>query len=168
MQKLLPPLPYFFIGKAQATARIGQFIAGKHKTLSAELGRPDTKHVWYSREHLITLLEEMDFLGASGLRIYFGEYEAKHSLAPGQTCLIMVPTRTNAKLKGEEDIITEDEPGFDERQQMPKSEPGWRLNGDIIAASLPKEYNYGSPCPPVCNDGEPNGDGGDGLRKFPQ
>ncbi len=57
--------------------------------------KEDTKSIWYSKEHIEILLEEIRVWKADGLRIYLGEYE-EAAIAPGQLCLLMVLTRKTA------------------------------------------------------------------------
>ncbi|MGB8194620.1 MAG: hypothetical protein WCF67_21995, partial [Chitinophagaceae bacterium] len=150
MPQVVPPLPYFFVGRDTATARIQKYLSEKHPLLSNSINKPETKTIWYSIDHLRKLMDEIEYLQADGLRIYLGMYEEGHPIAPGQLCLMMVPTRLNAEEKNE-DVITEEEPDFSDRELMPKSEPEWKLNGSPLGKRKDKDYNYGSPCPPVCN-----------------
>ena len=134
------PLPTFFLGKTAANARISQFMDSKHILLSTDLRKTDTKSIWYSFEHIQNLFKELVFLNADGLRIYFGEYDAKHPDFPGQLCLVMVPTRLNEETLGHEDVIMEEDIDFSER-------PG---SDSFISEENSKAFNYGAPCPTIC------------------
>jgi hypothetical protein len=152
------PLPYFFIGKELTSERIGNY-SSKHTLLSDDLGRVDTRSVWYSKEHITKLLEEIEYADGDGLRIFFGAYESTHQDYAGQTCLLMVVTRE--KQVGEstihENLSVEDEADFSERSALPRGVPSW--GGESILSKRKKDFNHGSPCPPVC-------DGDDGIE-FP-
>ncbi len=91
-------------------------------------------------------------MDADGLRIYLGEYEEEAPVAPGQLCLLMVLTRRTADGQGRKDIKLEDEPGYDLRVQKGQAR-SITLSSDTNGR--PREYNYGSPCPPICFEGEP-------------
>ena len=74
----------------------------------------ETKSIWYSKEHVQTWLNEMELLGANGMRVYFGEYEAddaagllhleNDSKPIGQLCLLMVLTREGLTENGHSNI----------------------------------------------------------------
>jgi hypothetical protein len=131
------PLPFFFIGKETTEKRKKKFIETKHDKLSNALRKEDTKSIWYSRDHISKLLEEIDHANGDGLRLYFGAYEDGHEFA-GQLCLVMNVTR------GSRDVILEKEADFPERS---KSEKSFDPNAKLIS----KDFNFGSPCPPRCD-----------------
>lgn len=137
------PLPWFFIGKQLTDDRIDLFVSNKQPLLSQALGREDTRSVWYSKEHIVKLLEEIDHAGGDGLRIYFGMYEATHPEFPGQTCLLMAVTR--AAQKGEksihERVSLENEPDFIQRSSLPRD----------FNQPYGRDFNFGSPCPSLCD-----------------
>lgn len=110
----------------------------KYPTLSERLGKDDTKSIWYSRDHVVKLLEEIDHANGDGLRLHFGAYEDGHEFASGQLCLVMNVTR------GKKDVILEEEADFPDRS---KSEKGFDPNAKVIS----KDFNFGSPCPPRCD-----------------
>lgn len=113
--------------------------------MSQALGKPDTLSVWYSKEHIIKLLEEIDHAGGDGLRVYFGMYENAHQFA-GQTCLLMNVTRA-AEINGQpihEKVILENEQDFASRSALER---------DFSFDPSERDFNFGSPCPPIC-DGE--------------
>ncbi len=156
------PLPFFYVGQQTTTDRINRFTNEKHNLLSQALGRPDTRSIWYSKEHFTKLLEEIEYAGGDGIRIYFGTYEAGHEFE-GQTCLLFKTTRE--RLIGDliihANVVLENEPDFPDRSSIPREIiqfPGHERMGDI------KDFNLGSPCPPRCDDGDDGepGDGGDG------
>ena len=151
------PLPAIFIGKDLIVKRIKRYLQNKHPLLSQDLSkdgtpREETRSIWYSREHVATWLEEMDHYQADGIRVYFGAYgDNEEGRPPGQLCLLMVPTRQGDNNMIHNDIILEEEPDFAQRQQS-GTQPRTRGLGDDLLTTKPRtrEYNYGSPCPPVC------------------
>jgi hypothetical protein len=107
--------------------------------LSEKLGRQDTKSVWYTKDHITKLLEEMEHANAEGLRIYFGEY-GEHENYSGQLCLLMVMTKATNGTEIQSDITVEDAPDFKSRS---------------IDEQKSRDFNVGSPCPPICNVTDP-------------
>ncbi len=149
-------LPAIFIGREKINERVKLYQNGKHKVLTEALHqkgmlKEDTKSIWYTKEHIEILLEEIRYWKADGLRIYLGEYE-EAALAPGQLCLLMVLTRKTADGQSREDIKLEDEPSYAQRVQKGQAR-SIHLSSDDNGR--PREYNYGSPCPPICFEGEP-------------
>jgi hypothetical protein len=141
------PLPAFFVGQAITRDRIKRFQETKQPVLTNLIGKEDTRAVWYSIEHIEELFKELKYLNANGLRIYLGSYEESHPQYSGQTCLLMVATRLNDSQKNE-DLILEQGPDFESRISLQR---------DLeIQPEKPKErdFNYGSPCPPVCPENE--------------
>jgi hypothetical protein len=131
--------------------RIQSFMTNKYPALNQAFSaggtpRQDTRSVWYAKEHLQTWLDEINYLNGDGLRIYFGAYGEDETDRPaGQLCLLAVATRPDEDGVNHNDVILEDEPDFGERSVglAPHSFGG-------ITAFRPSEYNYGSPCPPIC------------------
>jgi hypothetical protein len=141
------PLPYFFIGQALTAERINNYLTQKHPLLSQGLGRTDTKSVWYSKEHIVKLLEELEYAGGDGVRVSFGVYEPSNEYA-GQLCLLMNLTRERIVdgIVLHENVLIENEPDFPERSTLAR---------DIIELPgedepIDKDFNYGMPCPPRC------------------
>ncbi|MDB5087134.1 MAG: hypothetical protein JWR09_1128, partial [Mucilaginibacter sp.] len=104
---------------------------------SEQLGKPETKAVWYTKEHIALLLEEMDHADADGLRIYLGEYGEDENYS-GQLCLLMVMTKEEQETGAQSDISIEDATDFQARSVNDKKS---------------RDFNVGSPCPPICNAG---------------
>lgn len=144
------PLPPFFVGKAVTDARKAIFKEQKAPELKAKLGREDTKSVWYSKEHIASLLDEITHANGDGLRIYFGAYEDTHLYA-GQTCLLMNCTqpRVNNGVVTHTDVYLEDADDFAERSGLERG-----IRGDAEQVRRPRDFNFGSPCPPRCEEGE--------------
>ena len=121
-QGSITPLPFFFVGKEKTEERVENYESKKRSLLSTALGKPETKNIWYSKEHIAKLLEEVELAGGDGLRIHFGMYEAGHEFE-GQLCLLMTTTR-EVKI-GEsvvhQNVVMEDEPGFTERSALSKN-----------------------------------------------
>lgn len=105
------PLPFFFVGKTLTNERILRFAQTKHPVLSEKISKPDTRSIWYTKEHITFLLEEMEKANADGLRIYFGAYGEKDTYS-GQLCLLMVMTKPDELTGGHSDITLEDQPDF--------------------------------------------------------
>lgn len=149
------PLPVFYVGKAVTAQRIERYASTKHPLLSEGIGKPDTKSIWYSKEHLETLLAEITLVEGDGLRVFFGTYEEAHEQFSNQICLLMVPTRAK-EINGitvHSNVLLENEPGFSERSSSTR---GLDLKSEnVVIDEKKKEFNYGSPCPPICD-----GDGG--------
>lgn len=127
-------LPFFFVGRTLTNERISRFAKTKHSLLTKEIGKPETKSIWYTKEHISFLLDEMNKADADGLRIYFGTYGANENYS-GQLCLLMVMTEPNG-VGGHKDISIEDAPNFQERAVDQRS---------------PRDFNIGNPCPPMCD-----------------
>ncbi|MXV14809.1 hypothetical protein [Hufsiella ginkgonis] len=130
------PLPYFFVGGTVTNQRKARFRATKYPLLAAAIGKPDTRSVWYSREHIEKLLWEMNHADADGLRVYFGAYAATDTHSD-QLCLLMVMTVPNTSTGGHTDITIEDAADYRDR---------------AIDEETPRDFNVGSPCPPACDD----------------
>jgi hypothetical protein len=131
------PIPFFYVGRTITNERVSRFSENKHALLSKQLGKPETQSVWYTREHIELLLEEINHAGADGLRIYLGEYGEEENYS-GQLCLLMVMTKEGADKDTHNDIIMENTADFQARS----------LDGN-----KPRSFNVGSPCPPICNVG---------------
>jgi hypothetical protein len=141
-------LPSIFVGKDIVRKRVSLYQEKKHPLLSEALStngkkKEETKSIWYSKEHIETLLSEMNLVKADGLRFYLGAYDENDSIAPGQICLLVVPTRTSNDGKLNKDIIIEDE--YPERLALTNNR-----SFETEEAAKPRGYNYGSPCPPIC------------------
>jgi len=159
-QQTAKPLPDIFIGKELLDSRVARYQADKHPVLSQQLSgdgpyREDTKSVWYTREHVESWLDEIRYLNADGMRIYFGAYgDNEEGRPPGQLCLLMVMTRADGSgFQG--DIILENESDFEDRLQGARTRTLGPGTGILAQTSVPKEYNYGAPCPPICNPKPP-------------
>lgn len=146
------PLPEIFVGREVINSRIKLYLQNKHPLLSQALtqngvSREDTKSIWYSRDYIETIMNEMNIMNADGLRMYFGAYGNEEGRPEGQLCILMVLTRANGS--GHKDIILENEPQFEIRKNMATARS--RSNGSSNHEDeLPREYNYGAPCPPIC------------------
>ena len=138
-------LPFFFVGKSITDLRKERFKQEKHPILSSQLGKEETLNIWYTREHIVKLLEEIDHASGDGIRLHFGAYEAGHEFE-GQLCLVMNVTKTLTKENFSErkDIILEDQPDFIERSKTDR-------NLEFSQSSkVKRDFNFGSPCPPRC------------------
>ncbi|CAM1339207.1 hypothetical protein [Tenacibaculum aestuarii] len=147
MKDSLKKLPFFFIGKRVTEERKENFKQQKYPVLCKQLGKKDTQSVWYSREHISKLLEEIDHAGGDGIRLHFGAYEKEHPFE-GQLCLVMNVTRV--KKEGEfqkrENIFLEEELDFEERSKSDRS------TSDSDSNVIKRDFNFGSPCPPRCEE----------------
>jgi len=138
------PLPFFFVGKQVTDERKMNFITNKYPLLNNQLGREDTRSIWYTKEHIVKLLEEIEFAQGDGIRLYFSAYEQSHEFA-GQLCLVMNVTRER-NINGSishVNVVLEDEPEFQERSTYERSI-------SVNSIGTKKDYNFGSPCPPRC------------------
>ncbi|MGG8497141.1 hypothetical protein ACQY1Q_12045 [Tenacibaculum sp. TC6] len=147
MKTTLKKLPFFFIGKKVTEERKENFKKLKHPILCKQLGREDTQSVWYTREHISKLLEEIDHAGGDGIRLHFGAYEKGHPLE-GQLCLVMNVTRIKKQGKSQKrvNIFLEEELDYEERS---KSD---RFIKDSDPNVIKRDFNFGSPCPPRCEE----------------
>jgi hypothetical protein len=159
-ESTVKPLPDIFCGKDLITNRINNYKNQKHPLLNQQLStngvaRQDTRSIWYTRQHVETWLDEMNYYNADGMRVYFGAYgEGEEGRPPGQLCLLFVLTRATAN-GGHKDIILEQEPDFEMRLQSVQNLA--HEEDSFGVAFRPNEYNYGAPCPPVC-DNDDDGD----------
>jgi len=149
------PLPQIFTPQEIVDKRVRLYANGKHAALTAAMQltdstREETKWVWYSIEQVRTWLEEMDDLGADGIRIYFGEKEieegdendlaAQAQKASGQLCLVLVLTRRGSGDDIHVNVDYENEPDFGERHSLYLAKrPG----------KEEKQFNFGGYCPPL-------------------
>jgi hypothetical protein len=149
------PLPSIFEGKETVNNRVRRYIEGKHALLSAAMqqkdsAREETRSVWYSKIHIETWLQEMNDLGANGMRIYFGEKEitegnennliAQATQASGQLCLLMVLTRAGIYQDSHINIIYEDEDDYENRKNSPDANS--LTDGE-------RQFNFGGYSPPM-------------------
>ena len=134
-------LPFFFIGKSTTDKRKENFISQKYPDLCSRLGKEDTKSIWYTREHFATLLDEIDHAGGDGIRLHFGTYEDGHKFQ-GQLCLVMNITRSSGVIR--KDVVLESESDFEDRSAGSRSQ-------DNTETKVPRDFNFGSPCPPRCD-----------------
>jgi hypothetical protein len=110
------PLPFFFLSSTTIITRITNYLNLKYKVLSETIGKQETKCIWYSKEHIIQLLEEIEAVNGDGVRFYLGSYEATNENSPNQLCLLMVTTRANQE--GHQDVILEEEANFNDRAKL--------------------------------------------------
>lgn len=148
------PLPEIFIGTEKVNQRINLYMQNKRPLLNHALSeggtaREDTKSIWYSKEHLETLLNEINIMEGDGIRIYFGAYESNNDIAPDQLCLLMMVTRPGEAVGSHKDIIYENEPGFTNRKEATTRSKAY-YGGHLNTEGRPKPFNYGAPCPPIC------------------
>lgn len=135
-------LPFFYVGKAITDNRKEKFKREKYESLCEKLGKQDTQSIWYSRQHISTLLEEIDHAGGDGIRLHFGAYEDDHDYE-GQLCLVMNITRSSSGSR--KDIILEEESDFKDRSSINRGNNGNNVN------QIRRDFNFGFPCPPRCN-----------------
>ncbi|WP_299886944.1 hypothetical protein [uncultured Lacinutrix sp.] len=139
-------LPFFFIGKETTEKRKENFIRKKHPVLCKELGKVETKSIWYTREHIAKLLEEIDYANGNGITLHFGAYEKGHEFED-QLCLVMNITRinVNGKVSFQENVVLENESDFADRSKND------RLQQSPNEKNIKRDFNFGSPCPPRCD-----------------
>jgi len=139
------PLPFFFVGKTVVTNRVADYQQNKLPLLTQAIGKPETQSIWYTKDHIAKLLDEINYAGGDGLRFYFGNYEPEHPTFAGQQCILMAVTREDARsgIIRHVDVYLEDEPYFDERSVLSRE-----FSADDDEAD--RGFNFGSPCPPAC------------------
>lgn len=147
------PLPDIYIGTERVYQLVNSYLEHKRPVLNQFLSkdgakREETKSIWYSKEHVQTWLDEINLMNADGMRVYFGTYDEKSEIAPGQLCLLMMLTRAGENAGTHIDLIYENEPGFSERMEASKSRSSSKGSYDM--EERPRPHNYGSPCPPIC------------------
>ncbi|MEM6722188.1 MAG: hypothetical protein AAF611_22870 [Bacteroidota bacterium] len=147
MENSIKKLPFFFVGKVIAEKRKENFKKQKYPILCKQLGKNDTQSIWYTREHILKLLEEIDHVKGDGIRLHFGAYENGHPFE-GQLCLVMNVTKVKkeGEHKKREDLSIEDEPDFNERSKA------MRQSDIKKSIGIKRDFNFGSPCPPRCED----------------
>lgn len=143
------PLPFFYVGLQATTNRITRFQNQKHNLLSQALGKPDTKSIWYSKEHFVKLLEEIEFAGGDGIRIQFGMYEEGHQFE-GQLCLLFNTTREKqtGNTITHSNVVLEEESNYPERSSVAREIILFPGDGSLEDV---KDFNLGLPCPPRCD-----------------
>lgn len=141
------PLPLFFVGRATVASRVADYQQNKLPLLSQAIGKPDTKSIWYTKDHIAKLLDEIEYVDGDGLRLYFGTYEADHPTFAGQQCILM--TITKEELVGNftihKNVFLEDQPDFDQRSAVERD------LSDDDDDPRERDFNFGSPCPPACD-----------------
>lgn len=109
---------------------------------SKRLGKEDSLSIWYSIEELEEFMQLAKTHGADGIRLYFGAYDKDYSEKPlyaGRQTLVLVATKQKDGENG----------GANNKDVYINTEKG----NSILA------YNAGLPCPPLCKDLDPDGDG---------
>ncbi|MBE5320121.1 hypothetical protein IM793_13215 [Pedobacter sp. MR2016-19] len=147
MNKYPPqPLPLFFVSKAVLKNRVADYQKNKLPLLSKAIGKPETKSIWYTKDHIAKLLAEIEYVNGDGLRLYFGSYDAQHPSFAGQQCILMTVTRE--EFVGDSvrhiNVFLEEQPGFEARISITRE---FSAND-----SSERNFNFGSPCPPACDE----------------
>lgn len=145
-------LPFFYVGKEMTDQRINTFINDRYPSLCKSIKKhcgkkEDTRSIWYTRDHIAELLEEIDKVKGNGLRMCFGVYEEGHDYA-GQLCIVSKVTKEVSNKKGvsfNEDIEMEKQSDFTERLTL------WEERQAL------EDFNFGHPCPPLCGNITGNG-----------
>ncbi|MGD1959790.1 MAG: hypothetical protein ACFB2Y_13100 [Fulvivirga sp.] len=142
-RKNIKALPYFYVGKKLTDERIARFLKRRYPALCQELGRDDTRSIWYTREHIAQLLEEIDNANGNGIRMHFGVYEEGHRYE-GQLCIVSNVTREVTKNGADYNlnVKVEDEPDFIERHALWEEKQAF------------EDFNFGAPCPPRCDESD--------------
>jgi transcription initiation factor IIF auxiliary subunit len=147
--------PSSFLSKEIIRQRIELYLKNKHALLSNQMQannpqKEETKWVWYSKEQIQTLLDEMTNYEGDGVRIYFGEkavddkdgYNENRNMSEeiGQLCLIMVLTKSGTHSDSHVNIIFEEMADFEYRLGLTTEE-----NTHMSRA---RQLDFGSYCPP--------------------
>lgn len=148
-------IPGFFIGTKNADTLIRNFQEKRLPQLNLQLkGGAETKSTWYDIAHIKELYEELEYLNADGVRVYFGAYSDGTIMngqdVSGQICIVMVPTTYNESALKHRDLLLEETANFDQR---PGSEHFIGNNGNN--SELNRGFDEGKPCPPLCDEHEP-------------
>lgn len=70
------PIPSVFVTKEHDHTYIGNFMKKKYLALCESIGKPETAFIFFPRNDIITLLQEMSAIsGAYTMRIYFASYK---------------------------------------------------------------------------------------------
>jgi hypothetical protein len=141
MNETIVKLPSIFIYKDAVNEMVKNYQNGKHGLLSEQLGRPETKSGWYSRQQFEEIVQEMDYQNASGIRMYFGAYNAGHPQYANQLTVIFVPTEFDESTEEHKDIIIDHTETFEDRDAFTKT---------MRTKSDPKNLDTIALCPPTC------------------
>ena len=155
-------LPSFFVGYEISQKRIEDYKVNKYPGICeqmAQLRKKDTLSVWYEKEHIQALLEEIEHYDCNGVKICLGTYEKGHLYA-GQTCLIFQLTKKpegKSPIDFEQYILENKAPDWTERAK----ESGLEIapDGKIQGLRLLEDFNFGRPCPPKCDEAGTGGGG---------
>lgn len=134
-------LPSIFINKEAVNHLVNNYQNGKHQLLSDAMGKPETKSGWYSREQFEEMVREMNYHDASGIRMYFGAYNAQHPQYANQMTIIFVPTLFDADKNSHKDIIIDDTTVFEQRKAITLK---------VGENDIPKNLDTIGLCPPAC------------------
>lgn len=99
---------------------------------SQRLGKEDSLSVWYSLEELQNFMKQVEELGGTGIRVYFGVYDQQFASDPlhaGRQTVVFVGTKDNTTGEGS---LTKDM--YYEKDNQTS----------VLA------FNAGRPCPPFC------------------
>lgn len=143
MKETITALPSIFIYKEAVNQLVKNYQqGGKHELLSNEMGeREETKSGWYSREQFEELVREMNLHDASGIRMYFGAYNAEHPEYANQLTIIFVPTSYDEAENVHRDIVIDDTLAFKAREEMSSA---------LIGKPIIKNLDTIGLCPPTC------------------
>lgn len=125
-------LPQFHMGKETANQQIKKYINIVPPVLEAYGDTGNTPYFsWRSKQFIESLITELDYLNADGVRIYLGIGENDFTINP-----IFIPTRA-VDYNRQEDIILEEEPDFEVRQQYSSALSENTILGFNIAPPFP-------------------------------
>lgn len=141
MNETILALPSIFIYKDAVNEMVKNYQGTKYELLSTNLGKPESKSGWYSRDQFDEIVREMEYQNASGVRVYFGACPADHPEYANQLTVIFVPTEFDENTNQHKDIIIDDKPDFNERVSLTEER---RTKGD------PMGLDTIGLCPPTC------------------
>jgi hypothetical protein len=145
------PLPSSFITSDTVNRRVALYLGGVHaqttQGLQAMHGNESgqTRWIWYSKDQVQEWCNEINDLGASGIRIYLGQKETlaenevpeEHEPLPGQLCIMLVLTKQNANDPERHDnIIYEKLSDFAARKQKTELAISMNLNAGSYSPPL--------------------------------
>jgi hypothetical protein len=116
-------LPSIFIEKAAVNELVTNYQQGKHVLLSNQMGKPETKFGWYSKEQFEEIVREISYQQenhqeVSGIKMYFGAYSSDHHEYANQLTIIFVPTYFDASTSTHRDIVIDDQTDIGDRANL--------------------------------------------------
>lgn len=138
------PKPKSLIPKDQCEIQIKRYRYEKWGLLSGSINKDETKCIWYSKDQIRELWEEMAYQETieskkvTGVRVYLATFPNNHLEYPDQINLVFVLTKLDED-GNNADFFIEEQTGY-------QSRPDPTVSGINL--------DHGIPCPPDCDDGQ--------------